>query len=147
MTKDLYVLGNLTIDDTNENPWMCSIPLIELNHNDHISLQLLQDLHLNFILSKNNLIKMTLYKINISQISEFSNRRHQIFQNKNYSDDYIALLGFNRIKDFTYVINPKEKTQYFDDISLTLSYTENQKIPKGKYYIDCPYITISKNST
>jgi hypothetical protein len=147
MTKDLYVLGNLTIDDTNSFPWMCSVPLIKLDHKDHISLQLLQDIHLNFILSKNTLIKMTLYKINVSQISEFSNRRHQIFENKNYSDEYIALLGFNRIKDFTYVINPKEKTQYFDDISLTLSYTENQKIPKGKYYIDCPYITISKNST
>ena len=96
MTKDLYVLGNLTIDDTNSFPWMCSVPLIKLDHKDHISLQLLQDIHLNFILSKNTLIKMTLYKINVSQISEFSNRRHQIFENKNYILEALTKLNIKK---------------------------------------------------
>jgi hypothetical protein len=142
MSKEIYVLGNLTVDDTNSSPWMCSISLVELVHNDHISLQLLQDLYLNFILSKNSVIKMTLYKINISKISEFNKKRHEIFETNNYSDDFVALLGFKRVKDFTYIINKKERTQYFDDISVTFSYTESPNIPRGKYYIDCPYITI-----
>jgi hypothetical protein len=59
-----------------------------------------------------------------------------------FKDTDINSLGFQKIKDFLYVVNKKERTQYFDDISLTFSYIENPKIPKGKYYIDCPFITI-----
>jgi len=142
MSKDLYILGNLKVDDTNSSPWMCSISLVELVHSDYITLQLLQDIHLNFILSKNDLIKMTLYKINVSSKGEFTRKRGEIFKNNDYSDNFISSLGFKKVKDFRYIINKKERSQYFDDITLTFSYTEHERIPPGKYYIDCPHIVL-----
>jgi hypothetical protein len=142
MSKDIYILANLIIDETNEFPWMCSVPLIETKFHDHKNIQLIQDLHLNFMLNKNDKIKMSLYKLNVNKLEDFNKKRSQIFMHKNTELPDIKLLGFQKIKDFLYTVNKKERTQYFDDISLTFSYTENTKIPKGQYYIDCPFITI-----
>ena len=142
MSKDIYILANLIVDETNKFPWMCSVPLIETHFDDHKNLQLIQDLHLNYMLEKNDKIKVSLYKLSVNKLEDFNKKRSQIFMFKNTEIPDISIFGFQKIKDFLYVINKKEKTQYFDDISLTFSYTENPKIPKGKYYVDCPFITI-----
>ena len=142
MSKDIYILANLIIDGTNEFPWMCSVPLIETQSDGYKILQLIQDLHLNYMLKKNDKIKMSLYKLNVNKLEDFNKKRSQIFMHKYTEISDIKSLGFEKIKDFLYTVNKKEKTQYFDDISLTFSYTENPKIPKGKYYIDCPSITV-----
>ena len=85
---------------------------------------------------------MTLYKLNVNDIKEFHKKRQEIFTIQNYSNDYILSLGFTVIKNFNYIVNYKEKTQYFDEYSVTFSYIENPKIPKGKFYLDCPNIMI-----
>jgi len=142
MSKDIYILANLIIDETNDFPWMCSVPLIETKFDDYINVQLIQDLHLNYMLKKNDKIKLSLYKLNVNKLDDFNKKRSQIFMFKNNEIPDIKSLGFQKIKDFLYIVNKKQKTQYFDDISLTFSYTENHKIPYGKYYVDCPFISI-----
>jgi DNA topoisomerase-1 len=78
----------------------------------------------------------------IVESSDPDKKRQEIFTMQNYSNDYISSLGFTTIKNFNYIVNNKEKTQYFDDYSVTFSYIENPKIPKGKFYLDCPNIMI-----
>ena len=138
MGKDIYVLANLHKTD----PWMCRIPLIERKFDNDILLQLITDLHLNFILSHGETIQMTLYKLNVNDIKEFHKKRQEIFIMQNYNNDYISSLGFIVVKNFNYIVNNKEKTQYFDEFSVTFSYIENPKLPKGKFYLDCPNIMI-----
>jgi hypothetical protein len=145
MSKDIYVLANFILDSTNLEPWMCRVPLIELDFNDYVRLQLIQDLHLNYTLSENNTIKVTLYKLTINENKEFSNKRRKIFTDENYNENFISSLGFKKIKSFDYMINKQKQIQYFDNISLMFSYIEHPKITNGKYYIDCPNICIPKN--
>lgn len=149
----IYTLANF---DTKEK-WMQSRPLIEFQRKDEniIELMYLSDIHFNFVEKKGKTSKISLYRLKInkyidmsrdtvskykellSEATPFYNKHSEIFKTNNFSDAFISSLGFEKLVDFNYLVDPDNKEQVFNDYSIKLSYHEN----KDDFYLDCPHIT------
>jgi hypothetical protein len=149
----IYTLANF---DTDEK-WMQSRPLIEFQRKDEniIELMYLSDIHFNFVEKKGTISKMSLYRIKIDkyidmtidsvskyktllrECANFYNKRDEILKTNNYSDEFISSLGFQKLVDFNYLVDPDKKEQEFNDYTIKLSYHAN----KDDFYLDCPHIT------
>jgi hypothetical protein len=151
-TTYIYTLANFDAKDK----WMQSQPLIEFQRKDEniIELMYLSDIHFNFVEKKDKISKMSLYRFKINKFidmtrddiskykallkecTSFNQQRSKIFETNNYSDEFIRSLGFEKLVDFHYLVDPDNKEQVFNDYSITLSYHYN----KGEFYLDCPHI-------
>ena len=150
-----YIYTLASFDNKENEKWMQSRPLIEMRRNENIiELMYLSDIHFNFVEKKGSRAKMSLFRIKIDkyidmrvddvskynellkETKNFYQKRGQIFETKNYSDEFLSSLGFEKLVDFNYLIDPDNKEQVFNDYSITLSYHYN----KGEFYLDCPHI-------
>lgn len=148
----IYTLANF---DTKEK-WMQSRPLIEMRKDENIiELMYLSDIYFNFVEKKGTISKISLYRLKINkyidmsvdtvskyktilnECTNFYNKRAEIFKTNNYSDEFISSLGFEKLVDFNYLVDPDNKEQVFNDYSIKLYYHQN----KDGFYLDCPHIT------
>ena len=151
-TTYIYTLANF---DTKEK-WMQSRPLIEMRKDENIiELMYLSDIYFNFVEKKGTISKISLYRLKINkyidmsvdtvskyktilnECTNFYNKRAEIFKTNNYSDEFISSLGFEKLVDFNYLVDPDNKEQVFNDYSIKLYYHQN----KDGFYLDCPHIT------
>jgi hypothetical protein len=152
----IYTLGSFDTDQK----WMQSKPLIEMRRNKNIiELMYLSDIYFNFVEKKGVRSKMSLYRIKIDkyidmrvddvskykellkETTNFYQKRGLIFETKNYSDQFISSLGFEKLVDFNYLIDPNNKEQTFNNYSIDFSYNNDKK--KDSFYLDCPLIRFS----
>ena len=154
----IYILASF--DDEANEKWMQSRPLIEMWRNENIiELMYLSDIHFNFVEKKGVCTKISLYRIKIDKYIDmrvddvskynellketrnFYQKRAQIFETKNYSDEFVSSLGFEKLVDFNYLIDPDNKEQTFNNYSIEFSYHNDKK--KDSFYLDCPLIRFS----
>jgi len=155
-----YIYTLASFDNKVNEKWMQSRPLIEMRRNENIiELMYLSDIHFNFVEKKGVCAKISLFRIKIDkyidmrvddvskynellkETKNFYQKRAKIFETKNYSDEFLSSLGFEKLVDFNYLIDPDNKEQTFNNYSIEFSYNNHKK--KDSFYLDCPLIRFS----
>jgi hypothetical protein len=158
--KSTYIYTLASFDNKDNEKWMQNRPLIEIiRDNKIIELMYLSDIHFNFVEKKGNISKISLYRIKIDkyidletddvqryiallkETKNFYNNRAKIFETNNFSNEFIDSLGFEKLVDFNYLIDPNNNEQIFDNYSIKFSYHVDKET--NSFYLDCPLIRFS----
>jgi hypothetical protein len=141
MNKYIYIIANLRQNkESCENIWMNTKPFVELNHESNkITLQMISDIFINFLENEKSIIYFSLYRIK-NNMKEFFLKREDLFKNINLLPDYAEKIGFEKMNDFEYIVDPLNKKQISNGFEIKFNYTKD-KMFDGKIYITHPIIT------
>lgn len=139
MSKTYYVLANFFEDETNNHPWMTSIPFYQ-TEGEGTHLCMLRDTNINFVANSGDILKFSLYKINVDNMMEYHKKRHYLFESKNFSFNNVRSFGFEKIVDFNYKVDVNYKTQEFCGIKINFSYDNDTRMFGDKYYLCLPSV-------
>jgi len=103
-------------------------------------LSLNRDTLYNKLVDSGEIIKFSLYRINKDL---YQQNKYILFAEKNFNPTFVNNIGFEKINDFTYIVNKNNKEQICNGFHLDFCYHQNDNMFGNKIYIDCPTITFS----
>jgi len=137
MKKYIYIIANLK---DNEKIWMNTKPFVELNQESNkITLQMLSDIYINFLENEKTIIYFSLYRIK-NNMKEFFLKREDLFKNINLLPNYAEKIGFEKMNDFEYLVDPINKKQISNRFEICFNYKKNNLFG-DKIYLTHPNIT------
>jgi len=137
--KTLYLIGNLDVNTYGDSPWMNTTPFVRNECTPGIGLQMISDIHWNYVGKKDEVIYFTLYKIEVNSYNEFLCKRRELLDSKDFSNTNIEYMGFIIMNNFAYKVDQNNVTQIINGYEVSLSYNKLGGFP-DKFYLDCPCI-------
>lgn len=133
-------------------------PLLQFrDESENVELSYITDKYFSTVEKKNSIFKVSLLRFKIDQALELNNHntkhyryitqvknfilaRSKILEEKNFSDEYLKSIGFEKVVNFDYIVDPDNKQQTFNGYKIGFSYHEKF----NSYYLDCPHIVFYK---
>lgn len=137
--KTIYIIANIDVNTCNKSPWMNTTPFLQNDYSPGIGLQMISDLHWNCVAQRNETIYFSLYKIEINNYKEYLSKRKELFDSNNITEEYAYKLGFIKMNDFAYKVDPDNKKQMINGYEISISYHQINKY-SNDFYLDCPSI-------
>jgi hypothetical protein len=142
MTNTYYVLANFFGDAIDQHPWMTSTPFYKIDSDGMIKLEMLSDIHMNFVANSGDIKHMSLYRIDANDRKDYLIKRAYLFKNNDFSFDTVRSYGFEKVIDINYKVDENNKEQTFCGIKVSFCYDRDERMFQDKIYLSLPTVTI-----